>query len=474
MNKALATSVSALLTASASYVHGFETWLGTERESHIETGLDNGTGTSGYWFSEGDDGDGGKSKIIWPVAPNDALDTANELEHDTFAPVIDNCGGICGTADLQKGSLTYQPFVKLGFNVAGNPHSGGDPETADASNWGGICITYQSPDIAPTLELGLGSFDAEIGGANPTANLNRTAGSSVMKVLSWNDFKQPSWYKGSTKISGEEAAKQLVSIKFKIQGAANKYDFKICAIGPYAGTCPTTCDNAPTITTAPAPIKNLVYNGEAQELIKAGTVQYGTFLYKHADADEYSDMLPSATEIGDYTIYFMVKGNKFFNDIAPDSLKVSIKEPASSSSAQSSSSSTPTSSSSAKVKSSSSSKIQSSSSAKIKSSSSAKIKSSSSSKIKSSSSKGSKQGLVSAVATSPIKTVLDHNELHVITQTAAELKVNIFDVQGNLKMQYRSKTAKNHLVPLNNLNQGTYLVQITSGIQTQIHQIVIK
>ena len=128
MNKALATTVSALLATSASYAQDFNTWLGADGSSQVITGLDNGSETSGYWFSENDDGDGGKSKVIWPVEPD------NELGMDALAPVIENCGGICGTADLQKGSLTYQPFVKLGFNVAGNPHSGGDPEAADASD----------------------------------------------------------------------------------------------------------------------------------------------------------------------------------------------------------------------------------------------------------------------------------------------------------------------------------------------------
>ena len=395
MNKALATSVSALLTASASYVHGFDTWLGSEGEAHVETGLDNGSGTSGYWFSADDGGDGGNSKIIWPVVLDE------DPDKDVFDPIIESCGGICGTADLQKGSLTYRPFVSLGFNVAGSSPDG-TPETADASDWGGICITYISA-AAPVLELGLGDFDASIGYANPSASLPKsTAGTS--KILQWSDFKQPSWYKGSTKIGGAAAAKQLVSIKFKIQADSSKYDFNICAIGPSnGGTCPSTCD----------PI---------------------------------------------------------------------IKEPASSSSAKSSSSvkekssssSTPTSSSNVNETSSSSAKIQSSSSAKVKSSSSSKIKSSSSARIKSSSSKGSKQGLVSTIETSPIKTVLDHNELHVNTQSVSELKVNVFDVQGNLKMQYRGKAASSHLVSLKNLSQGTYLVQITSGIKTQIQQIVIK
>lgn len=502
MNKVFATSVSALLATSASYAQDFNTWLGADGLSQVITGLDNGSETSGYWFSENDDGDGGESRVVWPVEPD------NELGLDSLAPVIENCGGVCGTADLQKGTLTYQPFVTLGFNVAGEPDSSGT-HNADASDWGGICITYQST-AAPTLELGLGDFDATIGYANPAAYLPKsTAGRS--EVIPWNDFKQPSWYKGTTKISGEEAATQLVSIKFKIQAAAGAYDFKICAIGPYnGGTCPTTCDNiitnqTPTIIESPTAIEDLVYNGERQTLIKAGKVENGTFLYKHAIAEDYSDALPSATEIGDYTIYFMVKGNNGYNNIAPSTLKVSIKEPASSSSEKSSSSSTQASSSSVNENSSSSAKILSSSSVRIQSSSSsapasssssvkssssstqissssAKINSSSSSaptssssvKDISSSSKDSKQGFVSAVTTSPIKTILDHNELHINTQIATELKVNVFDVQGNLKMQYRGKAARSHLVSLKNLNQGTYLVQITSGIKTQIQQVVIK
>ena len=138
--------------------------------------------------------------------------------------------------------MTYQPFVGIGFNVVGEG-ANGDPEPGDATAWGGICITYSSA-AAPTLELGLGSFDAEIGYANPAANLNKSA-AGTSKVLAWTDFKQPSWYKGATKVSGAEAAKKLVAVKFKIQNATGNYDFNICAIGPNAGTCPATCDAVP-------------------------------------------------------------------------------------------------------------------------------------------------------------------------------------------------------------------------------------
>ena len=246
MNKKL-TLATALLAGSAAFAGlddgVFDTWLGSAGEPQVMTGLDNGSQTAGYWFSYADGGDGGKSRVEWKVPPG------NDYSADALDPVVLACGGVCGTAILDKGTLTYQPFVGIGFNVVGEG-ANGDPEPGDATGWGGICITYSSA-AAPTLELGLGSFDAEIGYANPAANLNKSA-AGTSKVLAWTDFKQPSWYKGATKVSGAEAAKKLVAVKFKIQNATGNYDFNICAIGPNAGTCPATCDAVPGIKSVRA------------------------------------------------------------------------------------------------------------------------------------------------------------------------------------------------------------------------------
>ncbi|SHK83945.1 T9SS type A sorting domain-containing protein [Fibrobacter sp. UWB12] len=229
MNKKL-TLASALLAASA--VFAFDTWLGDAPQ--VETGIGNDTNTYGYWFSYGDDGDGGESKVIWPV------ELGNEYSATAMDPVVEHCGGICGTAALAKGSLTYNPFVGIGFNVVGEGASG-DPVPGDASAWGGLCITYTSA-AAPSLELGLGDVDATIGYANPAASLAKAASAAATKSIPWSGFTQPSWYKGTTKMSGTDAAAQLVAVKFKIQAAAGNYDFNICAIGPYTGgTCPSVC-----------------------------------------------------------------------------------------------------------------------------------------------------------------------------------------------------------------------------------------
>ena len=95
-------------------------------------------------------------------------------------------------------------------------------------------------DIAPVPgdpagDLGLGAFDATIEYANPIFKLNKATTTPVTQAIPWSKFTQPTWYSGTTKISGPDAAKQLVAVKFKIQAVNGDYNFNIKQIGPYTG-----------------------------------------------------------------------------------------------------------------------------------------------------------------------------------------------------------------------------------------------
>lgn len=241
MNKKL-TIASALLAASAAFAGlddgVFELWLGSEGAFQVLTGIGNESETAGYWFSYDDSGDQGGSKVVWA---DGTVELGNGDSPDALDNVILWCNGVCGKAVLDKGKLSYNPFVGIGFNVVGEKAKGeGNPQPGDASAWGGVCITYES-DVAPALELGLGDeVDASIEFANPAASLPK-ASAGTMKQLVWTDFKQPSWYKGKTKIDGATAAGQLVALKFKIQAQSGEYGFDICAIGPNGAACPDAC-----------------------------------------------------------------------------------------------------------------------------------------------------------------------------------------------------------------------------------------
>ena len=234
MNKKILTASAFLAAASMSF--GFETWMGDGMVYQVNTELDAGGEKSGYWFNYGDDADGGASTVTWPVPKG------TEWSEDALDPIIDYCGGVCGTFTLSKGTLTYDPFVGIGFNVAGSEDADSDiMVAADATAMGGVCIAY-SVDAGASLEMGLGDAeDKALGYDNPFVTLAKSAGGTV-KEFTWANFKQAGW--GDGKITGDEAAAKLVALKFKIQakdGTTGK--FNIMSIGANGGGCAMTTPN---------------------------------------------------------------------------------------------------------------------------------------------------------------------------------------------------------------------------------------
>ena len=240
--------LAALCAASAIYAGTFETWIGADYATRVETGLGNETNTYGIWYDFNDSFNGGESKIVYPVQP---CHEYYSCEPHFMDAVIADCEGVCGTATLFRGTSTQKPFSGMGFNIVGEASSTDKTLVAgDASAWDGLCVTYTS-DTDISLELGLGdTIDSTMNYANPAVNLPASKTDKKI-VVSWSDFKQPSWYDGSVKFDGETAAKQLVGIHFKIQAEPGDYKFRICAVGPKDGTCPEKCG----IPTPPDDIK---------------------------------------------------------------------------------------------------------------------------------------------------------------------------------------------------------------------------
>ena len=78
------------------------------------------------------------------------------------------------------------------------------------------------------------------------------------------------------------------------------------------------------LTTAPSAVKDLVYTGKSQTLVKAGKAEHGTLLYKLGKDGEYSEKLPTAKKAGKYTVYYKVEGNENYSDVKEKSLTVEI------------------------------------------------------------------------------------------------------------------------------------------------------
>ena len=74
----------------------------------------------------------------------------------------------------------------------------------------------------------------------------------------------------------------------------------------------------------PTPIEGLVYTGDSMDLINPGQCSTGTIYYKVDDGD-WDTSIPQAKEVGTYTVYYKVVGDKNHNDIPEQSFTVTIE-----------------------------------------------------------------------------------------------------------------------------------------------------
>jgi len=220
--------------------HCFESWLGGNGIARISTGYDAGFNNSGYWYTYNDNEDGGKSSIKWAAEPD---------EYGGLETVLEKCGtGLCGTYKLDKGTLDYDPYVAVAFDLAGKD-ADGRTIPVDASGMGGIAITL-SMTHAAILELSMGDEeDAKVDYALPAYDLGKAStGKSV--YIPWSKFTQPSW--GKVKISTEEAVKKLASVRIKIQAkSGSNGEFNIMKIEAYGRGSHSFCsDYVPPVSSS--------------------------------------------------------------------------------------------------------------------------------------------------------------------------------------------------------------------------------
>ena len=81
-----------------------------------------------------------------------------------------------------------------------------------------------------------------------------------------------------------------------------------------------------TITNTPNAINDLVYSGEEQTLITEGKAEGGKIVYS-LDGNRFTENVPTATNAGEYTVYYKVVGDENHNDVEEtNSIVVIIKK----------------------------------------------------------------------------------------------------------------------------------------------------
>lgn len=239
MNKKIL--IASAFLAAATMVSALTTWSGPNGDYRVDTGLDDGSDESGYWYTYADDANGGSSAITWPVP------TGNEYDDNALDPIIDNCGGLCGNVSLGAG-YDY-PFAGLGFNLTGPDQTG-----ADVTSWGGVCITY-SASVAPILEVAP-EDEATVTKYNNYMSKLKVAASKTTVNLAWSDFKQESGW-GVT-VPQASYLGMVAAVKVKFSGkAGTSGDFNIMEVGEN-GQCPGGGTDAISAPVAASSVKAML------------------------------------------------------------------------------------------------------------------------------------------------------------------------------------------------------------------------
>ena len=193
-----------------------EMWNGSDAgwDARVITGMDDGSETSGYWFSFGDDMSGAGS-VNWPGP----LGREYTLEEDIFG----YCKGVCGELQFAK-----EGYLGVGFHVAGvvDPLDGYSLVTkANISSWGGLCVTYASESdldvvLAYAQKDGFGDLSRK-----PKVTLPKSLALKTV-CLDWEKFMS---------VYSEVSTTSMTSILFTVQGKADsKSRFNIRGLGKYS------------------------------------------------------------------------------------------------------------------------------------------------------------------------------------------------------------------------------------------------
>lgn len=187
-------------------VSKFKTWFGTSGENALENEY-----IDSHWYVTSD----GESYVEWPVA------VSSSKSNDSLNPVIKECKGLCGKANLKNDEIEFDPYIQITFDLA--------KKKTDLAEMGGLCIAYTSK-FAPSIYLIVDGTDDY-----PKAKLKKTEEEVNVVNIPWSQFKQDGW--GKT-ISEEDILNSAKKIGIEISAKNDsKGDFSIKAIGPYMGDC---------------------------------------------------------------------------------------------------------------------------------------------------------------------------------------------------------------------------------------------
>lgn len=184
------------------------------------------------------------------------------------------------------------------------------------NNPNGNSLTEVAVQKAPVQNLSVTAAAETVYGQS----VSITASPTLLDSSSEVSYK---WYQGNTEIT--DASESVYNTAVGLDA------------GSYTFRCEVSCDGYVTSKsvalkvskadcqiTSPTARENLVYTGEEQALITAGTAIGGTMQYCLTQDGTYSENVPTGKNAGSYTVWYQAIGDSNHNDSAPASVSVTI------------------------------------------------------------------------------------------------------------------------------------------------------
>ena len=104
----------------------------------------------------------------------------------------------------------------------------------------------------------------------------------------------------------------------------NSADFNQGANGPHIYMQLTTATKSNRPSNDPVMASGLTFNGSAQTLLSINNSNTGTMMYRVGESGDFSSSIPTATNAGNYTVYYYAASNNYGDQSEPKSQTVSI------------------------------------------------------------------------------------------------------------------------------------------------------
>lgn len=204
--------------------------------------------------------------------------------------------------------------------VTNGAQSAAGTHTAIASGLTGISAAYYSIPEANTTTYTIDKANSKVTTAPETLEVVYdggqqqlvSAGEAENGIMQYSlDNTDDNWL--STVPMATDAGDYTVY--YKVKGNTNYNDTAVQSVNAHI-------EKADPIVTAPI-ANSIIYDGSAQELVKAAETNGGTIEYK-LDNGEWTTEVPTATDAGDYTVSYRIVGNSNFNDAAEASVAAKI------------------------------------------------------------------------------------------------------------------------------------------------------